>query len=346
MFRIKFTEKPNEPQKLLREFIGNPIEEFSDMFDRFFNFYGIKILLADDELHKRPLKLKEERTCSFCKATYGENEKFKSLAHLFPSLIGNANLFSDFECDNRNNLFAHYENHLANFLGAARAINMENVKSGALKFKSPDKTFIIEKDDESEIPKLRFESHELENDHFTLDAENKKITFHTIRHSYNPHKVWKSFLKMGLSILPEDYVDDYELAFAILRAKRKNEEKDNPLYKMNMYLHPGPSFPSPMAILFERKNYENLIPMHIACIMFHNYTYQLVLPFSKQDKHLYNGKTLITIPNMPPFIDKHFAEKFGIPKEHRLNFNLDEMKKNEKQDITFSFEDHTDTRLE
>lgn len=192
---------------------------------------------------------------------------------------------------------------------------------------------------------MLFESHEEENDHFTLDSENKKVTFHTLRPSYNPHLVWKCFLKIGLSILPEKYINDYELAFAILHSGKRNEEKDSPLYKMNMYQHLGPAFPSPMAILFERKLSTDLIPMHIACIMFHNYTYQLVLPFSKQDKHLYDGKALITLPNMPPFIDKHFANKFGTPKGHRLNFNLDELKRGEKHDMTFSFDSFTDTRL-
>lgn len=336
---------PGEPLKLSREFIGNPIDEFADMFDRFANLYGIKVLLPDDEFHRSPLKPKKDRACRFCKATYSKSEKFKSLAHLLPSLIGNSNLFSDFECDNCNNFFGSYENELANFLGIARIINVENAKKGTLKFKSPDKTFVVMKDEEAVTPKLRIESHEEENDHFTLDPSNKKVTFHTKRHSYNPYKVWKSFLKMGLSILPEKYVEDYEIAFAILKSKRKNEEQDNPIYKMNMYVHPGPPFPSPLAILFERKSKDDLIPMHVACIMFHNYTYQLVLPFSKQDKDLYNGETLITVPTMPPFIDKHFAARFGMPKGQMLNFNLDELKKNEKHDVTFSFDSYTDTRM-
>lgn len=346
MFRIKYTEIIGNPTKLNREFIGCPPNEYSDIFDRFTSMYAIKTLIVDDELHKRPLKPKAERVCRFCKTTYGKDgEKFKSLAHLLPHLIGNENLFSDFECDKCNSLFGKYENNLAYFLGVSRAMSIENAKKGKLKFKSPDKTFIVNKDEESDVPKLRIESHEEENDHFTLDHENKKVTFHTKRHSYNPHKVWKSFLKMGLSILPDQYVDDYELAFAILKSKKKNNEKDNPIYKMNMYVHPGPAFPSPLVILFERKNKADLAPMHIACIMFQNYTYQMVLPFSKQDKELYNGKTVITIPVMPPFIDKHFAAKFGMPKGHFLNFNLDELKKNEKHDITYTFDSYTDTRF-
>jgi hypothetical protein len=345
MFRLKLIPVDGQPNAFKKEFVGNPIDEFSEIFDRFFSLYNIRILLADDEFHKRPLVAKEQRVCRFCKATFCEEEKFRSLAHLLPELIGNKNLLSDSECDKCNNLFGKYENHLANFLGASRVINMENVRTGSLKFKSPDKTFLIQKDKKSEAPKLNFESHEEENNHFTLDPENKKITFHTTRPSYNPHLVWKSFLKMGLSVLPDEYIDDYELAFAVLRSERKNEEGDNPLYKMNMYQHAGPPFPSPMIVLFEKIDKSMPVPMHVACIMFHNYAYQLVLPFCKRDKLLYNGETIITIPNMPPFIDKHFANRFGVPKSHRLNFNLDELKKNEKHDMSFTFDSYTDTRF-
>jgi hypothetical protein len=347
MFRIKFTEIPGDPKKLNREFIGNPIDEFVERYERFAGFYAIKNLIADDELHKRPLKHKKNRVCRFCGATYSAEEKFKSKAHLLPELIGNKNLLSDFECDKCNSLFGRYENDLANFLGASRAFSIANAKSGGLKFKSPDKTFVVQKDFEvpKNIPKLRIESHEEINNHFTLDAENKKVTFHTIRPSYNPHHVYKAFLKIGLSLLPDEYVDDYKIAFAILRSAKKNEETDNPLYKLNIYIHPGPAFPSPMAILFEKKQKTDVIPTHIVCLMFHNYTYQLTLPLNKQDEWMFDGKKTVTVPHMPPFIDKHFAVKFGVPKGQRLNFNLDELKRNEKHDITCSFEDYTDTRL-
>lgn len=347
MFRLKYSEIPGETNKLNREFIGNPIDEFIEMYERFVSLYAIKNLIADDKLHKRPLKPKKERKCRFCNAGYSPEENFKSKAHLIPELIGNKNLFSDFECDKCNALFSKYENDLANFLGASRAFSIANAKSGKVKFKSPDKTFIVQKDYEAkdEIAKLRIESHEEENNHFTLDAESKKITFHTVRASYNPHSVYKAFLKMGLSVIPDELVDDYKIAFAMLRSKKKNEESDNPLYKLNLYIHPGPAFPSPMVILFEKKDKTALMPMHIVCIMFHNYTYQLTLPLNNKDKWMFDGKQIVTVPNMPPFIDKHYAKKFGIPKGHRLNFNLDELKKNETHDVTFSFEDFTDTRL-
>ncbi|MBX2933854.1 MAG: hypothetical protein KF825_06390 [Ferruginibacter sp.] len=348
MFRLKFSAIPGNPMKLNREFIGNPIDEFSEMYERFTSLYAIKNLIADDELHKRPLKAKKDRVCKFCKAIFNEQEKFKSKAHLLPELIGNKNLLSDFECDKCNNFFGRkYENDFANYLGASRAFNIENAKSGGLKFKSPDKTFIVMKDTEVplNLPKLRIESHEEENNHFTLDADNKKVTFHTTRPSYNPHNVYKAFLKIGLSVLPHEYDDDYKIAFAMLRSEKKNEEKDDPLFKLNVYVHPGPVFPSPMVILFEKKVRTDLIPTHIVCIMFHNYTYQLVLPLNEQDKWMFDGKKIITVPNMPPFIDKHFAAKFGMPKGHRLNFNLDELKRNEKHDITFSFDDYKDSRF-
>ena len=166
MFLLKFISDPSNSNKFGREFIGNPIEKYSEMFERFMSFYEIKALVACDQFHKRPLKPKANRVCRFCKAIFSKEEKFKSKAHLISELLGNDHLLSDFECDKCNTLFSKYENDLANFLGVSRAFHIDNARKGSLKFKSPDKTFIVMKDKEvpSDTPKLRIESHELEND--------------------------------------------------------------------------------------------------------------------------------------------------------------------------------------
>ena len=346
MFLIKYQEIPGKPVKFRREFFGNAIDAYADIFNRFFSFYDLKELICCDEFHIRKPKPRKLRVCRFCGTTYNKDEKFRSDAHLIPGLLGNKFLYSDFECDKCNFLFGKYESNLADFLGAIRAMNVSNARTGTVKFKSPDKSFIVMKDKEAPLdqPKLRIESHELQNDHFTLDAKKNKVTFHTKRASYIPHQVFKSLLKIGLSVLPEEDIADYEIALAMLRSQKKNEETDNPLYKLNMYQHKGPPFPIPMALVFEKKDKQALVPMHIVAIMFYNYTYQLILPFNKQDSWMYNGKT-ITVPNMPPFIDKHFEKKFGPIKENHMNFNLDELKKGEKHDITYSFDSYTDTRF-
>ena len=82
MFRLKFTEIPGNPEMINREFIGNPIDEFIEVYERFTSFYAIKHLIADDELHKRPLTPKKNRVCRFCGAVYSTVERFKSKAHL------------------------------------------------------------------------------------------------------------------------------------------------------------------------------------------------------------------------------------------------------------------------
>lgn len=346
MFRIKLVPLTNEPEKYGREFIGNPLDKYSDMFDKFTGMYDLKQMISCDEWHKRTLKPKTERTCRFCKAVFSKDEKFKSKAHLIPELLGNDYIFSDFECDRCNALFSKYENDLANFIGVARAMSRRNANAGRIKFKSPDKTFIVMKDAETpEIPKLRIESHEEENDHFTLNPDSKTVTFQTVRDAYNPHNVYRALLKIGLSLLPDASMKDYGIALSMLRGDRKNEEADNPMFKLNCYVHPGPAFPCPMALLFEKKDKTQPVPMHMVCLMFLNHTYQLALPLCKEDKWMYDGKTTITIPNMPPFIDNHFANDFGLPKEHRLNFNLDEIKKGEKHQITYSFDSFSDTRF-
>jgi hypothetical protein len=348
MFSLKYSEDENDPSRIIKDFIGNPINEFSDMFDRFTSFYSIKNLLTDDEFHKRPLKPKTDRVCRFCGATFSTKGIFKSDAHLLSKAIGNKNLFSDFECHQCNTFFNRFENDLANFIGASRAFTIDNAKSGKLKFRSPDQTFIIQKDNETPagVPKLQIESHGEENDHFTLDQANKQITFHTTRPSYNPYNVYKALLKMSLSVLPEQYVVDYEKAFKLLRSIKKNEIKDNPFFRLNLFMHSGPAFPSPMVIIFEKINLDEPLPSHMACIMFMNYSYQLALPLNAKDKWMYDGITKINFPSMPPFIDKAFANEFGIPKGQRLDFSLDKLKKKERHDIVGTFEEYIDVKYD
>src|SRR5574337_1753387 len=110
MFRIKLEPLTNDPETYRHEFIGNPIDKYSDMFDSFTGFYDLKQMISCDKWHKRRPKPKRERTCRFCNAVFSKDEKFKSKAHLIPESLGNDHIFSDFECDRSNALFSKYEN--------------------------------------------------------------------------------------------------------------------------------------------------------------------------------------------------------------------------------------------
>jgi hypothetical protein len=56
------------------------------------------VIVGDERYSKRSLKGYSSRTCRFCRRSYPE-VPFSNYSHLLPQLIGNTNLYSDFECD-------------------------------------------------------------------------------------------------------------------------------------------------------------------------------------------------------------------------------------------------------
>src|ERR1044072_8787003 len=99
------------------------------------------VMPADIRYDKRNLKPKHERVCKFCGFSMPE-VKFPDEAHLLSEMIGNKDLFSDFECKACNLKLSNYENDLANFLGISRTILRVNTKGGIPDFKSQGKKLI------------------------------------------------------------------------------------------------------------------------------------------------------------------------------------------------------------
>src|SRR5689334_16716472 len=102
------------------EFMPHP--QFIDRAKSFYDAYELVTVIVNDDLNysKRSLKHFRERICRFCKRSYPEVQ-FSNYSHLLPQLIGNSNLYSDFECDSCNERFSKIENDLAEFLGASRS---------------------------------------------------------------------------------------------------------------------------------------------------------------------------------------------------------------------------------
>lgn len=80
----------------------------------------------------------------------------------------------------------------------------------------------------------------------------------------------------------------YKIAFDYLRTGKKNELKSCPFFILNKWIHPGPGFPTAIALLFEKRNNTDKLPTHIFCIMFNNYAFQLVLAPNINDLWMYD----------------------------------------------------------
>jgi len=157
-----------------------------------------------------PINLGEENgRCLFCDLPYSP-EKFKKKAHAAPEFLGNKNIFFYNECDSCNKHFGDtIERHFDNFLGIKKTFFMCRGKNGV-------STTVLDKTDH---PKQFIEFNPTFNIlQISLSSDSELVTLNEetgesiIRHKkkpYNPTWVYKSLVKMALSIMPKDMVGEY-----------------------------------------------------------------------------------------------------------------------------------------
>jgi hypothetical protein len=215
------------------------------------------VFLGDRRYSKRNLKGYSIRTCRFCQRSYPE-AAFLNYSHLLPQLIGNPNLYSDFECDDCNALFSSFENDLASYLGVARSIvGLQGQKRApgflARKMQVKSRSFI---GDNILI---------LSPEDVKIDGNTTSITY--TKNPYIPSKVYKALLKSALSLLNgKDIKDKYKHALAYLMGRIGMTEGAliggyNLPFVMNMPIH---------VFCFQKINSKDKIPDHVICFNFQN----------------------------------------------------------------------------
>ena len=156
--------------------------------------------------------------------------------------MGDKNLRSYFECQSCNARFSIHEHSFARFLGASRTLSQ---------LPGSGKKVPAHEDAANKL-KLKMGEHTLqflfdgEHKNYAVNLEKKELTFKTVRYPYVPIHLLKVLVKIGLSLLDEDEVAEYELARRFIL----NNEYDallagNPMLHLYFYELPGPpSFPS------------------------------------------------------------------------------------------------------
>src|SRR5687768_3313585 len=193
-----------------------PHPQFIDRDKLFFESYELIDFIANDDVQysKRSLTRPTERLCRFCGKSQPE-VRFSNLSHLIPKLIGNGNLYSNFECDNCNERFSKIEDHLARFLGVSRSVT----GLGGIKMA---KGFYGER--------LYAKSRSFIGNNILILAPQdiEKIDNTTILRyikSFVPANVYKTLLKSAISLLDKNTVDnDYETSIEYLNGKIKLDE--------------------------------------------------------------------------------------------------------------------------
>lgn len=265
----------------------------------FLDHYELQSLVLCPNSAQPGLKARKDRICRFCGSSNGSSS-FINEAHLIPQMLGNRYLISDFECDNCNMLFSKFENDFANWLGISRSILGTVGKKGKPKFKSPDginsnPNFL---QGEQKVYNVLLNSNK---NFINYDQKSSKTTIKYKKEPYLPINVYKILLKIALSILPEDEVEEYCNIIKTLI----NSKKESILTHFSQVIH-CTAIPITenkdrlVCYLFKRKDSNENIPFQLFTIHYENIFISIPIPLHKGDikNGLYNSEVNFRFP--PP----------------------------------------------
>ena len=162
----------------------------------------------------------EKKVCRFCRK--GEEAvKFEHRAHVFPESIGNRFLLSYYECDTCNKKFSRLlENHYSNFFKFYH--NASNIRGKKTVPTYQTKTGKSRAEWRKDIngKELYVISDEMDNITTYIDIEEKRLLRQGIIDSYIPMAVYKCFVKMALSVMPDSELMYFEKTLDWISSKK------------------------------------------------------------------------------------------------------------------------------
>ena len=242
----------------------------------------------------------KKRICKFCQKK-SPDVTFKNTAHLIPEFLGNRNFVHYSECDACNELFSAYENDLANFLGLDLIVNCvkgKKKKGGGRIPKFKDYTLTVEHRKESELDLIEFTNLNYQNTSFEADIENQKFKINYTKKPYVPLFVYKAFLKIALSFIPDVDMHTYKAAREFII--RKDLYPLTGFEYISYYKMPiSYNYASPSIMLFKKKNQNLNVMTDFFALFIYNYMFQLPIPLSDYDLPLMLGKKQLDVKWMP-----------------------------------------------
>lgn len=235
---------------------------------------------------------KEDRKCRFCGKRPPE-VSFRKIAHAIPEALGNKSIQSLYECDSCNEAFGNgIENDLGNWSKPVRTFARIRGKRGVPTLKKG-----------GDLPGWRIEYEEAgfqisayEDDPiFTVDEEKRRITFKLKRDPFTPVAVLKAFMKIGLTLLPEEEVKNFLHLMAWVRNKdhRLLFAERSPIICSFI---PGPRPNDRIEVfILRRKPHVNDYPYAYLVLSYGNEVFQVQLPSQEYDQAM-NGRSFEIYP--------------------------------------------------
>ena len=276
------------------------LPEHNQYAEDFFKIYDLITFDFATISEKEGLIEPNKRICRFCKLSYPK-VTFNKKAHTIPEFLGNTFSVSDFECDTCNKHFGKLENQLSNFIGPAITLNRTRGKKKIPNSPSYDKKVIAKRTDffGAKVA-IEFGSTENSPEKITYDETTNQYNVEFETQPFIPYDVYKSLLKLGLGLLPEKELKEYEMAFQLLQDVKNKRFVKNDI--LSVYIHNlSTAFTYTGIFLFKKRDPATDEPPLSLILFYGQIMYQIYIPFSYEYLKRTNGKT-ITCPMLPPIL--------------------------------------------
>ncbi|TQP08727.1 HNH endonuclease [Vibrio cholerae] len=250
--------------------------------------------------------------CRFC----GKNKPdvtFRTITHAVPEFLGNKQLILRNECDACNEFFSnnledHLDKYTKPYRTAAQIKGKRKVPSNKSKdkrtrfdFKPGDKSIIVSPKD-SELA--------------DIDVENKTLTYKFEIEPHIPAAVYKCLVKIGLSVIEESELNNFEHTIRWILTKDHSVRFLNPLLLTRSFV-PGPRPNRKLVVLvLKKRDLISIKPSYLLVVGFGNVVFQLILPSSLDT--LLSGNKIPSITMPLPF-EKHWP--YGVVKSDIIDLS-------------------------
>ena len=289
------------------------------------SFFSDHYNLVFSSIHEPEIQETDAIVCRFCSKSAPE-VSFSKIAHAIPELLGNKTLFSKCECDTCNSFFGKtFENNLSEYLGIYRSIAGLLGKKGAPKYSTKDLKIEIKNNNR----KIEIVSGK---DIINTDEENNTVTIKAPNCKCIPIQVYKSFVKMALTVMPNEYLEEFSDTRKWLFETIEKPEFIRYAKVIQVFLSIPLETNRFECMVFIRKTDEVAdIPYGIFILSFGNFIFQLALPAPKYDSDDLK-MDLFTISKDPAIkynancVDLSSLEKQEFPNKITLTYtNLSEI---------------------
>lgn len=303
-------------------------DEDNDAFTNFFNYYFIERIISCHELQNIVVLENNSLLCRFCNKGY-PHVAFNNIAHLAPQILGNKYLISKFECDNCNERFGKYDNELHNFLNVSRVFNYFNTGKNVTYHSNQKKLIAKTQTSITETPHVLFYTNDFSNQVIDLDEKTGEGKFEFETGAYRPLSVYKSFLKIGLSLISYEDCKYYKKAFSFLTTRKLDNDYKELFQIMEHQYDYGISQNNLTLILHKKKNTKDNIPTHMIEIRYCNHIFQLFLPYNSLDETFYHKEVHLNF--RPPVFQSNEDLNSIKVRSQNIDLSATEKRKDQKQ---------------